>query len=179
MTTPSLAHELVPCGGFLQLKMFKRVPSVFWIVLMWWTAYALIFATQVIRMGDQQGQPISWQEALQFSFGGWMTWVPLSLGLYWLVKRSPIERDRVLRSLSVLMLGAVAVVVLRAIYVYLTNSFFAWYGDQALPGFGSVLSTAFSNNFMLAWLVIGISHAMVSTSAATSATRKWRNWKRA
>lgn len=141
--------------------MFKRIPSVFWVVLLWWTAYALIFATQVVRMGEQQDRPISWQEALQFSFGGWMTWVPLSLALYWLVKHHPVERSRVLRSLSILMAGALTVVLLRAAYVYFTNSVFAWYGDQPLPGFGSVLTTAFINNFMLAWLVIGIAHAMV------------------
>lgn len=141
--------------------MFKRIPSVFWVVLLWWTAYALIFATQVVWMGEQQGRPISWKEALQFSFGGWMTWVPLSLALYWLVKRHPIERGRSLRSISILMASALAVVLLRAAYVHLTNPVFAWYGDQPLPGFGSVLTTAFINGFMLAWLVIGIAHAMV------------------
>ncbi|MHC9083532.1 sensor histidine kinase [Luteimonas sp. RIT-PG2_3] len=143
------------------MTLFKRIPSVFWIVLLWWTAYALIFATQVMLMEEQQGRPIAWQQALKFSFGGWMTWVPLSLGLYWLVRRHAIERGHVLRALVVLNLAALAVVLLRAVYVYASNPVFAWYGDDPLPSFGSVLTTAFINNFMLAWLVIGIAHAMV------------------
>lgn len=143
------------------MTLFKRIPSVFWIVLLWWTAYALIFATQVMLMEEQQGRPIAWQQALKFSFGGWMTWVPLSLGLYWMVTRHAIERGRVLRSLVVLNVAALLVVVLRALYVYVSNPVFAWYGDGPLPAFSSVLATAFINNFMLAWLVIGIAHAMV------------------
>ncbi len=141
--------------------MPKRIPPVVWIVLLWWTAYALMFASQVVKMGEDQGNPVSWQEALHFSFGGWMTWVPLSLALYWLVRRHPVQRGQMLRSLLLLTAGVLLVVLLRAAYVYVTNPVFAWYGKQPLPGFGSVLATSLRNNFLLAWIVIGVAHALV------------------
>jgi signal transduction histidine kinase len=138
-----------------------RLPLVFWIVLLVWTAYALVFASQVVSMGEQQGQAITWSEALKFSFGGWMTWIPLSLGLYALAAWRPIERGHVLPALALLTTGALLVVVLRAGYVSLTNPLFGWYGDAPLPPFTRVLATSFFNNFLLAWLVIGVAHAMV------------------
>jgi len=139
----------------------SRIPVVFWIVLLVWTVYALVFASQVVSMGAQQGQAITWAEALKFSFGGWMTWIPLSLGLYALVAWRPVERGRVLKTLALLMAGALLVVLLRAAYVMLTNPLFAWYGDAPLPPFTEVLTTSFFNNFLLAWLVIGIAHTLV------------------
>ena len=141
--------------------MSKRVPPIFWVALLWWTAFALMFAIQMVRMEQPLGTPATWERALQVSFGGWMTWVPLSLGLYWLVQRHPLERGRLLRSGAVLMAATLVVVFLRAAYVYLTNPIFGWYSDQPLPGFGSVLATSMSNNFLLAWIVVGLVHAMV------------------
>ena len=139
----------------------SRLSPVIWIVLLVWTAYALVFASQVVSMGEQQGQAITWAEALKFSFGGWMTWIPLSLGLYALVAWRPIERGHVLPALALLTAGALLVVLLRAAYVSFTNPWFGWYGDAPLPPFPRVLATSFFNNFLLAWLVIGVSHTMV------------------
>lgn len=120
-----------------------------------------MFATQVVAMEDAQGQQSSWRQALLYSFGGWMTWVPISLGLYWLVQRHPVDRDHTLRSMTILMAAAIAVVFARATYVYGTNPIFLWYGHEPLPSYWRVLTTAFFNNFLLAWTVIGIAHALV------------------
>ena len=45
--------------------------------------------------------------------------------------------------------------------MYATNGYFQWYGNQPLPGFADVLATSLSNNFLLAWLVVGIAHGLV------------------
>jgi hypothetical protein len=139
--------------------MQRSLLSLFWIVLLWWTAYALVFAGQVVSMGEQQGQAITWGQALRHSFGGWMTWVPLSLGLCWLVLRYPIGRGHLWRPLSILFLGVLAVVVLRAAYVAVTNPLFGWY--ETLPSFGEVLMASLRNNIMLAATVVGVAHALV------------------
>ncbi len=139
--------------------MSKHFLSVLWIVLLWWTAYALMFATQVMSMGEQEGNGVGWGEALRYSFGGWMTWVPLSLALYGLVHLFPIERGRALRAIPVLLGGVAGVVVLRAAYVYLSNPVFGWY--ETLPGFGSVLGASVRNNLMMALTVVGVAHALV------------------
>ena len=139
--------------------MPRSLLSIFWIVLLWWTAYALVFAGQVVSMGEQQAQAISWGQALRFSFGGWMTWVPLSMGLCWLVLRHPIGRGQVLRPLLILSLGVLAVVLLRAVYVAATNPVFGWY--DTLPPFREVLWASLRNNVMLAATVVGVAHALV------------------
>ncbi len=77
--------------------MTRRFSSVLWIAVVLWTGYAVTFASQVMDMGAEQGQAATWSEALKFSFGGWMTWIPLSLGLYWVVHRFPAQHGNLLR----------------------------------------------------------------------------------
>lgn len=143
------------------MNILKRIPSIFWIVLLCWAAFALSFASQIVWMGQPKDDPADWAKALEISFAGWMTWVPLTLGLYWLVKRYPIERGYVLRSGTVMLCAVITIVLLRAAYVYFTNPIFNWYRHEPLPDFGSVLLTSFDNNFLLAWIVVGLMHAIV------------------
>ncbi|MFD1295370.1 sensor histidine kinase [Lysobacter gummosus] len=142
-------------------RTLKRVPNIFWIVLIWWLAYALIFTVQIVHISGPEGMTMSWRQALHFSFGTWMTWVPLSLALYWMVRHFPIERGRFFRSLAALFAASLLVVLLRSVYVYATTSVFNWYGYRPPPGFIGVVATSFNNNFMSAWVVIGLAHALV------------------
>ena len=127
----------------MQLILRMRSGFVVWLALLWWTAYAVLFASQVVSMNEQSGQPAAWTEALRYSFGGWMTWVPLTLGIVWLVRRYPIERGTLARSTAVLSMGVLAVIFLRGAYL----------SDQsdvrlvsALPAFSDVLLTSLSHN---------------------------------
>ncbi|MBL8270288.1 sensor histidine kinase, partial [Steroidobacter sp.] len=147
-----------------------RSSFVLWLSLLWWTAYAILFASQVMTMNEQAGQPIGWPAALKYSFGGWMTWVPLTLGIVWLVRRHPIERGSITKSAAVLSLGVLAVIFLRGAYVYVTNPIFDWY--EALPSFSSVLLTSLSNNLMMAWTVVAVAHALVFYERARDRERR-------
>ena len=60
----------------------------------------------------------------------------------------PIGRGHLWRPLSILFLGVLAVVVLRAVYVAVTNPLFGWY--ETLPSFGDVLMASLRNNIMRA-----------------------------
>ncbi len=137
----------------------NRILPLLWAVLVWWTAYALFFASQVVAMGETDGRPVAWGEALKYSFAGWMTWVPLSLGFYWLALRHPIERGHLARPIALHLLAVAGVIVAKAIYVWYSNPWLGWY--DALPGFGEVLLTSVRNNFMTAWTVIGVAHGYV------------------
>ena len=142
--------------------MFRTAKLPLWLlVLLGWTAYSLVFTVQIVQMNDSLETRIGLPEALKLSLGGWLTWVPLTLGLHWLVQRQPIERGRVLRALGLQLAGVLMVVFLRAAYVYATDDYFQWYGGQPLPDFSVVLATSMSNNFLLAWLVVGIAHGLV------------------
>lgn len=135
--------------------MTKRFPVWLWLLPLWWAAYAMIFSTQVVAMDKH----ISWTEALRYSYGGWMTWVPLSLGLYLVVQRHPIVRGGILRAIVIQAAAVCLVVVLKALYVRQSNSIFDWY--EQLPPFIEVLTASARHNFMLAWTVIGVAHAFV------------------
>ncbi|HEY5807296.1 MAG TPA: histidine kinase [Povalibacter sp.] len=147
-----------------------RSSFVVWLALLWWTAYAVLFASQVVSMNEQAGQPADWTAALRYSFGGWMTWVPLTLGIVWLVRRYPIERGSLARSTAVLTVGVLAVIFLRGAYVYLTNPVFGWY--ETLPAFSAVLLTSLSNNLMMAWTVVAVAHALVFYERARDRERR-------
>ena len=110
-------------------------------------------------MNESSGNAITWEAALRYSFGGWMTWVPLTLGLYWVVKRYPISRDRMLGAIAIQSVAVGLAVFLKAAYMYQTNAFFEWY--ETLPDFGTVLVASVHNNLMLAWTVVGVAHAFV------------------
>jgi hypothetical protein len=159
-----------PVVSFAFRRVNRRLPSVLWIALGWWSGYAVVFASQVMDMGTEQGRAIPWSEALKFSFGGWLTWVPLSVGLYYVVHRFPVQRGGLGRSLPRLMAAALAVVFLRGSYVYATNPVFGWY--DVLPGFGSVLLASLRNNLVLAWTVIGLAHALVFYERAQERNNK-------
>lgn len=121
-------------------------------------------------MNEQAGQPIGWGEALKYSFGGWMTWVPLTMGIVWLVRRHPIERGSLAKSAAMLSLGVLVVIFLRGAYVYVTNPIFSWY--DTLPSFSSVLLTSVSNNLMMAWTVVAVAHALVFYERARDRERR-------
>lgn len=140
--------------------MGKRVPPILWITLLWWAGFSLVFAIQSVRMKMPDGTAISWEIALEQAFGGWMSWVPITLGMYWLVRRFPFERTHLVRSIAVHGCAVAAAITLRACYVYATNSIFNWYPTE-LPKFTDVLEQSEQNNFLLACVVIGMLHAFV------------------
>ena len=140
--------------------MGKRVPPILWITLLWWAGFSLVFAIQSVRMKMPDGTSISWEIALEQAFGGWMSWVPLTLGMYWLVRRFPFERQHLGRSLLVHGSAVVGAITLRACYVYATNSIFNWY-PAGLPNFSDVLEQSEQNNFLLSCVVIGMLHAFI------------------
>lgn len=139
--------------------MFRRLRLVILISTIWWTAYALLFAADVVSIGQRQGITVSWQEAAIFSFGGWLTWIPISVALYLTVSHFPLQRGQIVRSAAVLMTAVLATVLIRAIYVYVTNPLFTWYLQP--PDFGVVLWDSLTKNFMLGWAVVGAAHALL------------------
>lgn len=139
--------------------MLNRPRLALGIATAWWSVYALLFALEVRALGKQQGIPVSWGEAAAYSFGGWLTWIPFSLWLYWAVCRFPIQRGQIFRSIAALTVAVLAVVLAKAVYVYFTDPVFTWYVD--LPGFDGVLADSLRMNFAMGWAVVGVSHALL------------------
>jgi sensor histidine kinase YesM len=139
--------------------MQKKSLPLWLMVTLWWLVYSVIFASSVVSMSEESGQALAWTEAFKKSFAGWVSWIPISLGMIWVVSKFPLQRKHFLKSFLVLNITAFLATLFRAVYVYITNPFFDWY-DRA-PLFLEVALASFRNNFMLAWLIIGIAHAFL------------------
>lgn len=125
-----------------------------------WTAYALVFAVQVVGMSEKMGEPYLWPDVLRTSLVGMWGWVPLTVALFWLVSRFPIRRGQALHACAVLMLGAFAAVLARAVFIYLLDPWVRWY--DAPPSFwGDVMPTSLQNNLLIAWIMMGLAHAVL------------------
>lgn len=126
-------------------------------VTVWWTLEGLVTTAQLLTMQFGWDEKLTFGQALHRGmFSAWL-WIPFSLGLFWVVERQPIERGRLLRSIGWSMAAVLVLVVLRAMTVYYLNPWLGWY--PKLPPFRDVLLTSVFNNFLLAWLNIGVAHA--------------------
>lgn len=139
--------------------MRRSAPVLFLITTVWWTLNGLAVASEWMRMHDAQGQLIAASRALPASLIGAWGWVPLTLGLFWLARRSPIEPGRIGRALAVHCAAVAGVVLLRAVYIYALDPYLHWY--DAPPGFGEVLLQSVWNNLFQTWLFIGAGHALL------------------
>jgi hypothetical protein len=131
-----------------------------WLILLaWWQLYALVYAANIVGMTDQSGQVLSWRAALIYSCAGWLSWVPLSAAIWAVTRRFPIEQGRYRVSIAIHSVLVVIVVVLRAAYVLCSNPWLHWYHqDFTLT---VLLTDSLRNNFLTAWLVIGVAHAVL------------------
>lgn len=125
-----------------------------------WTAYGLLYSFQTMSMAADMGKTYAWSDVLRTALVGMWGWVPLTVGLFWLVVRFPIRRDNVLRACGVLMLAAFVVVVLRAAYIYALDPWVGWY-DSPPDFWKDVMPTSLHGNVLLSWIVIGFAHALL------------------
>ena len=135
-----------------------------------WTAYGLLFSFQSVSMSEKMHEPYVWADVLRTSVVGMWGWIPLTVALFWLVARVPIRRGQVLRSGSVLMLAALGCVFARSVYIYALDPWVRWY--DAPPDFwGDVMRTSIEHNILIAWIVIGLVHALLASERAQAQER--------
>lgn len=128
-------------------------------VLAWWGLNGLVWAGQVMTMRAAIGQPATWSGVLRLEMASAALWVPATLWLLWCVQRYPIERGRVTRALSWLLLAVAAVLVFRAAAVIALNGWIGWYAQ--LPALPQILLASVLNNLVMCWLIVGVAHALV------------------
>ena len=140
-----------------------RFRSTVLMVSAFWTAYALVYASHVVNMRDESNRLITWGWALSSSLVGWMSWIPLSLGVLWVVRKFPFRRANWFAILGLHSLTVMVLIVLRALYVAATNPWIHWYADFTWT---AVFVDSVRNNFLLSWLVIGVAHALIYAERA-------------
>jgi len=89
-------------------------------------------------------------------------WIPLTVGIFWLTGRFPLERGKWLRHGAVHALGCAFVIACRAVLVFVFDRWLAFY--DARPAFSQVVVHSVYNNFFFYWLQAGVAHALVFSS---------------
>ncbi|WP_394824009.1 sensor histidine kinase [Pendulispora albinea] len=126
---------------------------------LFWTVDGLIGVVGYRRMLGPEGT-VSWWHALRASMvGAWM-WVPLTVGIFWLARRSPLDPEHRgwRRSVGVHVAANVGVILFRAVLVYGGNRWIGWYPE--LPSFGEILYASVDHNLLLYWMLVGVAHAL-------------------
>ena len=72
-----------------------------------WAALTFAFATLLVLVS-----PMEWSDALGVSAVNWIPWVALTPLIFWLARRFPLERGRLLRSVPVHIVGALVCTVI-------------------------------------------------------------------
>jgi signal transduction histidine kinase len=132
----------------------------------WWTLNGLFIAADVAAMRDASGRTLPWSHGLTVGLASAWTWVPLTMGVVWLVRRYPLERGRTLaRSLVALNLAVLAVIVVRMGVVMIFNPWVGWYAER-VPDVPDLFLTSIRLNLFPTWLLIGVAHALVFAERA-------------
>jgi two-component system, LytTR family, sensor kinase len=136
-------------------------PAALWAAsFAYWTLSGLLSALSYHAMADFGGGPVTWGRALGVSLAATWPWAPLTVGIFWLARRRPIERHDWARGVAIHALGSGAVVLLRALTIYLGDPWVGWYARP--PSFGDVLVTSIDHNLLLYWLFVGVAHGLHS-----------------
>jgi LytS/YehU family sensor histidine kinase len=137
----------------------------------WWTLNGLFIAADVAAMRDPSGRTLTWTHALTVGLASAWAWVPLTMGVVWVVRRYPLERGRTLaKSLVVLNLAVLAVIVLRMSVVMAFNPWVGWY--QRVPDAAELFITSIRLNLFPTWLLIGVAHALLFAERARQRERQ-------
>jgi hypothetical protein len=141
-----------------QVSVASAPPALPW--GFWWAAstvwWGLQFVTTLLLdRGTQGGMPA---QLLRANAASTTLWVALTVLIFWLAERAPIDRNSWRWSAPLALAAAGGVVLVRALAVTILNPVIGWYAEQ--PPFSTVLLTSFGNNFFLFWLVLGAGHGL-------------------
>jgi signal transduction histidine kinase len=136
-----------------------------------WLLMGGVWITQYLAMAGAEGQAVDVRHVLATQLASALLWVPLTVGLLWIVKRRPVVRGDVVGALGVAMLAVAGVIVLRAAAVAAFNPWLHWYPGP-VPGWTELLRISAFNNFTTAWMVVGVLHAVVFAERARQAEKR-------
>ena len=125
----------------------------------WWLLNGGVWTGQAISMFAAAGTPADAGALLRMEMASALLWIPITMALFEAVRRWPIEAGAVRLGLATQMLAVAAVIVVRAVAVFALNPLVGWYATMPSPA--ELLGTSVLNNFLLAWMIIGVAHALI------------------
>ena len=98
-----MSAELTPLPmSDLTTSRARRPLTLFALQAALWTALTFAFAALLVLVS-----PVGWSDALGISAINWIPWVALTPIIFWLARRFPLERGRLLRSVPAHLIAAI------------------------------------------------------------------------
>jgi two-component system LytT family sensor kinase len=123
-----------------------------------WTVFGLIMANQFYMQLELSGRPASWGRVLRHGLFEAYLWAFVTLAIFWLARRYPLERGRMLRSIPVHLVAAVVLALLRVVVMVEMSRHVDWLGQRT---FNRQYYGWFHNYLLFCVLLVGIAHAVL------------------
>jgi two-component system, LytTR family, sensor kinase len=123
-----------------------------------WTVFGLILASQFYMMSEMRGQPTPWGRALRHGMLEAFLWSVSTVVIFWLARRFPLERGRMLRSIAVHLAGAVLLSLARVAFTVELSRHVDWLAQRE---FNRQFWGTSSQSLLFYALLLGIAHAVV------------------
>jgi two-component system, LytTR family, sensor kinase len=122
-----------------------------------WTIFGLLLANQFYMQADLRGRPVTWEEVLWHGMLEGCLWAFTTLAIFWLARRFPLERGRVLPSIAVHLVAAIVLTLARAGFMVELSRRVDWLGERS---FSRQFWGSSSVNLVFYALLLGIAHTM-------------------
>jgi len=123
-----------------------------------WTVFGLITANQFYMQSGLRGQPAPWGYVLRHALFEAYLWAFATLAIFWLARRFPLERGRMLRSISVHLIAAVVLTLARVMVMVELSRQVEWLPERSY----SRQFWGWSHQYLLYHaLLLGIAHAVL------------------
>lgn len=123
-----------------------------------WTVFGLILATQFYMQSAMRESPVSWGRVLRLGFLDAYLWALATLAIFWLARRFPLERGRMLRSSAAHVVGAVVLSLARVVAFVELARHVDWLGERS---FNRQLWGSAFLNLVFYVLLLGLAHAVL------------------
>jgi two-component system LytT family sensor kinase len=128
------------------------------IVFAAWAIFGLIRANQSYIQSALAGFQLPWLRALRPALLEATLWAFTTLAIFWLARRFPFERGRVLRGIAVHVAAAVVLALARTGAMVVLGWYMRW---VRVGPFGSEFLATSSQNFLVYALLLGIAHLVI------------------
>ena len=123
-----------------------------------WTVSGLLMANQFVMQSALRGRPVPWPVALRGNLLESFLWALTTLAIFWMVRRFPLERGRVLRRIGVHLVAAVGIAMARAAVMVELGQRVDWVGVRA---FDRQFWGTSGQHLLFYALLLGIAHAVL------------------
>jgi two-component sensor histidine kinase len=123
-----------------------------------WTVFGLILANQFYMQAQLRDHAVPWGRGVRPALFDSYLWAVATLAVFWLARRFPLERGRMLRNSAVHLVGAVVLSLARVVVMVEVSRHVEWLGVRSFSD--QLWRSTFINPLFYA-LLLGIAHAVL------------------